>query len=220
MVDIDYLECLISRKQAHRPPRLETAREIYCSPCNAEDTFGYVTLADLYRINQYTEKRKLNFLRSEAMQVRRVSDGKAFASLEEALPMGRARWKLINCYCSVGAKLMLQLVPISEELTSEAERHIQAITDEWRLDECEECTVFDEEETAVECLLDEYAVELELTGSYTVFMEAEDGSGEYICRENTTKPWLHYVEIAQDTKIVEHILTEGESMMKTIRYYT
>lgn len=231
MICVENLESSIRQKQPHRKPRYETLREIYPSSCSSEDLFGTMGLVGMHRIREFEEGRELCFLRSSNLQVRRLTDDKMFASLEGALPPGRSQWKLVNYYISPkNLALVLQFLPVSDEMATEAGKYAEAINAEWQdedpndlddLEGCEYCTVFDEEAMSTEILMDKYAVQLELVGSYTIFLAADDGSGEYVRRgkdAKTKKTLLRYVEIAQDTKILEHVLTEDAETMQTINY--
>lgn len=228
MFDADNLRKLIKREQA----RL-TLREVELSPiapsiANAMDMLGCIDLSDVGDMRNYEEARTLHFLQTNRMQVSVADEGGSYQSLEEALPGGRDQWKLVYYHvCPIRMALLLRFLPISGKLEQEAARYLDAVKLAWPQEEKANPTDIgsdesDERKSAVNALVRRYSRTLMLTGSYEVFLEGMDAS-EYIrsgkASVDKTKARLRYVELAQDLKTGEYVITEGRETMIYIPYY-
>lgn len=231
MFNVEEFEQWINQKQHGR--KIEEDLQLL-SPDVAtdQDMFGYVSLDDIADFHNFEEQREIHFISSKKLTVRRVNEETVFASLEEAMPGGRDQWKFVNYFiCPKKMVLVLQFLPISEEMIQKADKCLDAFEHEWGVPDPlsgEDWTEVEEKEDVADELMGKYMLQLELTGSYKVAFTSKDGS-EYVRQgraktldtttaKTSTKTRIQYIEFANDLKTREHILTEGEKTMRSIYY--
>lgn len=217
MFNPDALRGIIRRKQPGKTYE-ETARALRPSASGSEDTFGELTLDDMCHISTFEEERELIFMNSDRLAVLRKCDNMgAYSSLEEALPGGCDQWKFVDCHIDPDrAALVLQFLPVCDELSREAGESLTALNEAWRESEeldPEDFTQHDEEEIDVQVLLGKYAIQIVLTGKYEIFLASPEdgGTGEYVQRgisKKTGKMSLKFVELSDDIKINAYVLTK------------
>ncbi len=194
-------------------------------PCETGDG-TVIDLSDLADMQLVVDERKIILNpKARRMRVRVPGQARLFTSIEAALPGGQEAWALVAHFIhSKNATLWLSFLPKnSEEMAAAAIEAMQTMERTWGEDWEDDDDAQTEEDWQCEQIMSKHLLQLELDGTYELYLAATDGAnGEYVRRGKAADCQamrLKIVEFDEFNKIESLTCTKGRKFVEKVTYH-
>lgn len=195
-------------------------------PCETGDSTP-IDLSDLADMQWVVDEREILLnTKTRGMQVRIPGQARLYASIEAALPGGREAWALVAHFVhSLNATLWLSFLPKnSVEMAAAANAALAALEHTWGEDWEDNEDAQEEQDWHCDQIMSKHMLQLELRGSYEIYLGATDGeNGEYVRRGKASEcraMRLKIVEMDEFNKVECLTCTERRKFVEKITYHS